>query len=53
MPKVLDTATENRWTAWESSTGAEPPERSFSLRFAGIIGTQPAKRQDSAHYFGR
>ena len=33
----LDNILEKSLTAWEKLYGAEPSERSFSLRFAGII----------------
>ena len=33
----LDNILEKSLTAWEKLCGAEPSERSFSLRFAGII----------------
>lgn len=36
-PKSLDNILEKSLTAWEKLYGAEPSERSFSLRFAGII----------------
>lgn len=37
MPESLDNILEKSLTAWEKLYGAEPSERSFSLRFAGII----------------
>ena len=43
----LDNILEKSLTAWEKLYGAEPSERSFSLRFAGII-ERAASRQDSA-----
>ena len=36
-PESLDNILEKSLTAWEKLYGAEPSERSFSLRFAGII----------------
>ena len=36
-PESLDNILEKLLTAWEKLYGAEPSERSFSLRFAGII----------------
>ena len=33
----LDNILDKSLTAWEKLYGAEPSERSFSLRFAGII----------------
>ena len=36
-PESLDNILEKSLTAWEKRYGAEPSERSFSLRFAGII----------------
>ena len=37
VPESLDNILEKSLTAWEKLYGAEPSERSFSLRFAGII----------------
>ena len=37
VPQSLDNILEKSLTAWEKLYGAEPSERSFSLRFAGII----------------
>ncbi|WP_300694218.1 ATP-binding protein [uncultured Phocaeicola sp.] len=36
-PESLDKILDSSLTAWEKIYGAEPSERSFSLRFAGII----------------
>ena len=36
-PQSLDNILEKNLVAWEKLYGAEPSERSFSLRFAGII----------------
>lgn len=36
-PDSLDNILDKSLTAWEKLYGAEPSERSFSLRFAGII----------------
>lgn len=36
-PESLDNILEKSLVAWEKLYGAEPSERSFSLRFAGII----------------
>ncbi len=36
-PESLDQILDKSLTAWEKLYGAEPSERSFSLRFAGII----------------
>ncbi len=36
-PESLDNILDKSLTAWEKLYGAEPSERSFSLRFAGII----------------
>ena len=36
-PESLDNILEKSLTAWEKLYGAEPSERSFSLRFAGFI----------------
>ena len=36
-PESLDNILEKSLTAWEKLYGAEPSERSFSLRFVGII----------------
>ena len=35
--ETLDNILDKSLTAWEKLYGAEPSERSFSLRFAGII----------------
>ena len=37
VPESLDNILDKSLTAWEKLYGAEPSERSFSLRFAGII----------------
>ena len=37
VPESLDNILEKSLVAWEKLYGAEPSERSFSLRFAGII----------------
>ena len=37
VPESLDNILEKSLTAWEKLYGTEPSERSFSLRFAGII----------------
>ncbi|WP_455585622.1 ATP-binding protein [Bacteroides sp.] len=37
VPESLDNILEKSLTEWEKLYGAEPSERSFSLRFAGII----------------
>lgn len=47
-PESLDNILEKSLTAWEKLYGAEPSERSFSLRFAGIIERPSLKGSISA-----